>query len=143
VFCFLLPFTTMSCPAGQFTFSGLEMVTGTTVADQKLSGEPLAALALLCAVVGLLLCFVKRTDSAADLVAALLGAAGGVLLLLLQAKVENDALKEGNGLVHISFRFGFWLAILALAAGAFLSFMRWQERRVSAKAGLALQPPSA
>ena len=58
LFCFLLPFVTLSCPGASITFSGAQLVTGTTVEvpqmfgeaqQQKFDSEPLAVLAFLCA----------------------------------------------------------------------------------------------
>ena len=126
LFCFVLPFVTMSCPGGRFTFSGLQMVTGTTVQEHKMGAEPLAAVGLLCALAGLVLCLLKRDNL--DIAVGVAGASGGVALLLLKAKIEKDALENGSGMVQISFGPGFWLALLALVAGGALSYLQWQDR---------------
>lgn len=38
VLCFLLPFVTLSCPGGSFTFSGVQLATGTTIEEPGLFG---------------------------------------------------------------------------------------------------------
>lgn len=131
IFCFILPFVTMSCPGGQYTFSGLQLVTGTTVGDQKLPAEPLAGLALLCATVGLLLAFLKQREI--DLLALGASVGGAVLLVVLRAKLLNDALKQG-GVVQLTFDFGYWLAALAFAVATALCILQWQEDKARKRA---------
>lgn len=123
IFCFVLPFMTMSCPGGRFIFTGIQMVTGTTVQDEKLGAEPLAILALLCAIAGLALSFGTR-----DVATGVTGVAGAIALFLLKASVDSKTLEKGGGMVQVSFGFGFWLALLALVAGAALSYQIRQQR---------------
>lgn len=122
LFCFFLPFITLSCPGGQFTFSGTQLALGTTVKapdmfgqsgeEKKIPPEPLALLALLCLAAGvgaglLLSAGPSRWGS------LLLGVLAAVFLLLLRGKVGSDALKEGQGMFQVSFGIGYWLALLA------------------------------
>jgi hypothetical protein len=122
LFCFLLPFITLSCPGGQFTFSGTQLALGTTVEEpgmfgqegeeKKIPPEPLALLALLCIAVGVG-AGILMAAGPGRWVSLLLGALATVFLLLLRGKVASDALKEGQGMFQVSFEAGYWLALLA------------------------------
>ena len=122
LFCFFLPFVTLSCPGGRFTFSGTQLALGTTVKspdlfgnegeEKKIPAEPLALLALLCVAggigAGLLL-----TAGSGRWVNVLLAALAALFLFLLRGKVSGDALREGQGMFQVSFGIGYWLALLA------------------------------
>jgi len=43
---------------------------------------------------------------------AITGVAGSILLLLLKAKLDNEILKEGQGMVQLEYSMGFWLTFL-------------------------------
>jgi hypothetical protein len=125
LFCFLLPFVTLSCPGGQFTFSGRQIVTGTTVSEpqmfgpakeRKLDGEPLAFMALLCAFAGFGVGLGKIRQ--VRFVAAALGAAGIVSLLLLKHKIDSDVLRQTGGMMRVSYDAGYWLSFLAFVTAA-------------------------
>lgn len=127
LFCFLLPFVTLSCPAGQFTFSGLQIAKGTTIDEQvfgggeqrEVKGEPLALAALLCALIGAGLGFL--INRMARFVAVALGGLGAILLLILRSKIESDVLREGGGMFQVSYGVGFWLAFLGFIVAAGLN----------------------
>jgi hypothetical protein len=121
-FCFFLPFVTLSCPGGQFTLSGTQLATGTTLKapdmfgqkgqEQKIPPQPLALLALLCVAAGvgtglLLSAGPRRLGS------LLFGALAAICLLLLRGKLGSDALKEGQGMFEVTFGIGYWLALFA------------------------------
>ena len=125
-FCFLLPFVTFSCPGAQASYSGVQVMLGTTIEEptlfgepkkKRLDGEPLAQLAFLCALGGLVLAFLRAMKEGATgtLVAS---GAGTALLLALKSKIEGDVLSEGEGMIQVSFELGFWLALLAFLAAA-------------------------
>lgn len=79
--------------------------------------EPLALLALLCVaagvLVGILLPAGPRRWSG-----MLLGALAAVFLLLLRSKINNDAVKEGQGMFQVTFGIGYWLAVFASGLAA-------------------------
>jgi hypothetical protein len=72
--CFFLPFVSFSCQGMKVaSFSGIQLVTGTTIQQpqmfgpptaQKVGAEPLAVLAFLCGIAGLGLSFLKGKNSA-------------------------------------------------------------------------------
>jgi hypothetical protein len=129
VLCFFLPFVQISCTMQRsmgFPFSGVQMVTGTEIQTPDFGGGPgktekvppsgLAIAVLLCSLAALGLCFVAgRTGS---LCAAIAGALGFVLMLILKAGLDQDALKQGQGLLVIEYRIGFIAICFFLLAGA-------------------------
>jgi hypothetical protein len=159
LFCFLLPFVTLSCPGGEFTFSGTQLALGTTVKspdmfgqqgeEKKIPSEPLALLALLCVAAGIGAGLLLPAGSS-RWVNVLLGILAAVFLLLLRGKISGDALKEGQGMFQVSFGIGYWLALLAscltVAFNAALSKIL-PESRVEAvvepPAPLTSEPPYA
>jgi hypothetical protein len=128
LFCFLLPFVTLSCPAGRFTLSGLQVAKGTTINEpqmfggvkqREVKGEPLALAALLCALIGAGVGFMVSRK--ARFVAVGLGGLGAILLLFFRGKVEGDILREGGGMFQVSYGAGFWLAFLGFIVAAGLN----------------------
>jgi len=122
LFCFLLPFVTLSCPGGQFTFSGTQLALGTTLKasdmfgqrgqEEKIPPQPLVLLALLCVAAGVGAGFLLSAGPNRR-VSLLLGALASVFLLLLRGKLSNDVLKESKGMFEVTFGIGYWLALLA------------------------------
>ncbi len=142
LFCFVLPFITVSCPGASYTMSGAQLVTGTTLStptafgppkQQTVEGEPLAALAALCALAGLVLGLLPGARFRVP--GAVLAGLGAVLLLALRSKLVADAAREGQGMLQLSFDLGFWLALLGFVAAAVLT---WRTR--GSETG-ALAPP--
>lgn len=133
--CFLLPFASVSCPGAKMSFSGLQLVRGTTVQvpqamgpaeTRRLEPSPLAQAAAACAVIGLLLSLV--TGAATRIPFIGVGAAGAVLLFLLKSKLEGDAGRQGMGMgmgmAMLKFEAAFWLALLGFAGVAAISLFR-------------------
>jgi hypothetical protein len=121
LFCFFLPFTTVSCQQQQLTtFNGVELAGGKEVKTpsilgspsktEKIPGEPLAALAILSGLVGLGGSFIRIKRSA--IIPAGSAAAGFILLLMLKSKIDDTVVKEGAGLIVVSYGLGFWLAFI-------------------------------
>lgn len=119
--CFFLPFTHISCQGEKVaTFTGIQLVTGTTIEQtemfserkktEKIDPEPLAILVLCSAVAGLGFSFLKGKGS--TLASAIVGGAGLIFLLLLKAKIDNEVLKEGKGVLRVEYGTGFWMILL-------------------------------
>jgi len=49
---------------------------------------------------------------------AITGVAGSILFLLLKAKLDNDILRERQGMVQLEYSTGFWLTFLLLLFAA-------------------------
>lgn len=127
---FFLPFVDVSCQGQKMaTFTGIQLVTGTTIEqpsmfgerhqNQKVDPEPLAILAFASAIVGLGLSFLRGRKLA--IVPAIAGVAGLVLLLLLKSKIDNEAMREGGGVLRAEYEVGFWLTFLLFIAAAGLN----------------------
>jgi len=138
LFGFFLPFVSVTCQGTRVaSLTGIQLVTGTTVDQpslsrtrsepQKVSGEPLAVFALLCAIAGLGLSFLKSSKS--SLAPALVGLAGVILLLALKVKIDNDALREGEGMLQVEYGAGFWLALLSFLVGAGWNGFLFSQRK--------------
>jgi uncharacterized membrane protein AbrB (regulator of aidB expression) len=142
IICFFLPFINVSCQGQKVaTFTGIQLVTGTTIEQpsmfgeeeqaEKVEGEPLAILVLVSAVVGFCLSFLKNRKSA--IAPAITGVAGLILLLLLKSKLDNDILRQGQGMLQVECRVGFWLTLLlflfAVGLNAFVFLQRKKETK--------------
>ncbi len=134
--CFLLPWVTVSCEGKKVvTLSGIKLMTGMTIEEPKklragrgftypyaeqlkqysqqsnnTNREVLAILAFLVAIGGLGLSFLR--DRKGIWGPAVAGAVGAILLLILSAKLNNDILREGEGLFQLDYRIGFYLTLL-------------------------------
>lgn len=117
--CFLLPFVTVSCTGGQMSLSGLQLMAGTEIEGQRVSGEPLAGLAFLATLVGLGASFLKSKEGMIG--GAISGGAGALALLILQSKLTQDVLREGGGLAVVHYEAGYWLTVLTLGCGLVLN----------------------
>lgn len=142
-FCFLLPFMTVSCPGGHYTFSGLQLATGTTVAEAQMFGAPtqrnvdpdftaFGALALTLAAFAVGLKQTRRARRAS----AVCGALAVVLLLLLKGRADLQMTSQGHGLFTVTYGIGFWLAVLSLTAAAALAVAITTEERSPSPAAL-------
>jgi hypothetical protein len=156
--CFFLPFISISCSGQRIaTLTGVQLVTGADITveaeqfTQELEdafGTPSdpedapaseteetdpsvwAIIALAAAVIGTIAGFVTkgRTRAVASFAAAVLGLVG---LIGLRFDLQGDV-KEGEGLVVIDYRLGYWIAavlfvVLAIAHGTLLRAGRTPE----------------
>ena len=121
---------TVSCQQQQLvTLTGVQLVMGTTIEEpsifgsegkeEKVLGEPLAAFALVSTCIGLGTSFVRSKKKA--IIPAVAGALGSVLLLLSKAKIDNEVLKQGRGLLQVEYAIGFWLSFLLFLLAAALN----------------------
>jgi len=140
--CFFLPFVEMSCQGQKIlTLTGIQLATGTTIAQpaafgqaqtRRVSGEPSAVVALLSAIVGLGLSFLK--NGKAPIGPAIAGGLGLVTLLLLKSKMDGDILREGGGMIQVEYAVGFWTTfILYASALALNAFLLMQTKRKNEK----------
>lgn len=139
--CFFLPFVTVSCQNQKLaTLTGVQLATGTTIEqsslleqqnkEEKIPADPLASIVLVSACVGLGTSLLKSKKSA--IVPAITGAVGSGLLLMTKAKVDNEVLKQGRGLLQVEYGIGFWLSfLLFLSATALNAYIFFQDRKFS------------
>lgn len=118
--CFFLPWVNVSCQGQKvMSFSGIQLVTGTTIEEptmfgaeqkRKVKGETFAILTFLSAIGGLALSFIK--DKKGTIGTVVTGSIGIVFLLLLKSKLDNDILRETGGMVQLDYMAGFYLTLL-------------------------------
>jgi len=123
IICFFLPFMQASCGGEKImSITGVQLVTGMTFEQPimygenpetaKIDPEPLAIATLLCAIIGLLFSFIKKSKSA--ILPALSAGIGTITMLLLKTKIDNEAMREGGGMLEVEYLFGFWAILLLL-----------------------------
>ena len=127
--CFLLPWVNFSCQGYKVaSFTGLQLVTGTTIQQQdmfgetknyKIKSEPLAVAVLLVTIVGFVLSFLKSAKS--SLITSIVGVLAFVLLLLFKSKIDTDAVNQSQGMIQAEYAIGFWLALILFIAAAALN----------------------
>jgi len=130
---FLLPFADLSC-AGEHvvTLTGTNLALGTRpaypsdaaggVPDDASSRCGLATLAVACAVIGLILGI--RAGRGKYPRAGTLRRSRHFAALRAQLVLESQIREGGEGMIALTFRFGYWLTLLGLLAGAL--FNGWQ-----------------
>lgn len=128
--CFFLPFITVSCRQEEIaTLNGIDLAIGKTVRqpsifgnqskEEKIPADPLATIALISGVIGLGTSFLKAKKSAIAPAGA--GIVGFILLLMLKSKIDSEIVKQGQGLLLVSYGFGFWLAFIFFISATFLN----------------------
>jgi len=135
VLCFFFPFVSVSCNGLKLlTLTGAQLVTGTSVNQPEMFGQsktrevnsnPWAILAAVCAIGGVALSFAGLRTA---IVAAVSGGVGAVSLLVMKTGLDNDVLRNGNGLLQIDYEAGFFLALILLFAGAGLNVYFFLQR---------------
>jgi len=148
---YFLPFVTVSCQGQKVaSFTGTELVFGTTVQQpqmfgppeaHRIDGEPLAVLAFLGCLAGLGLGFAKSRNS--EIGTAVVAGITFIVLMLLRSKLEDQALRRSSGAFQVVYEFGFWLVVVFIAAAGVLSAVapwRTQEKNTTTEQNLSSQP---
>lgn len=135
--CFFLPWVNVSCQGQKvMTLSGIELVTGTTVSEPrmfgpprtiKVPGETLAALALVAVIIGGILSLFKGQIGVKG--PAVVGGLGTILLLLLKSKMDDDILKQSQGVLQISYEMGFYLTLVLFISAVALNVYSIMQSR--------------
>ncbi len=120
--CFFLPFVTFSCQGQTVaSFSGIQLATGTRIQqpqafgppkEHKVDAEPLATVALLSVLAALVLSFLRGKKWGVG--SAALAALGVILLVALKSKLDGDALRQGGGVIQVSYGAGYYLCLAFL-----------------------------
>lgn len=123
VVCFALPFAKISCQGQEVaTLTGIETLTGKTVQgpgdSQEIPRDAMAIAAFLAALAGAVLAFKGMRRFA-----GFAGVAGVVLLFVFKSRFAEKIASESQGAATVEFGIGFWLALIALAAGAMLGLL--------------------
>lgn len=129
---FFLPFVNVSCSGQKVaTLTGIQLVSGTAVQqpggftkaeNQEVHPEPMAIVAFVSGVFGLVIAFVRGKPSHVGSAAA--GFAGAIALLSLKSKLDNEAMKQAGGMLMVRYEVGFWLTLVffvtAMVVGTYL-----------------------
>ncbi len=145
---YLLPFATVSCQGQKVaSFTGTELVFGTTLQQpqmfgppkaQRIDSEPLAVLAFLSCLAAFGLGFAKSRNS--EIGTAAVAGVSFFILMLLKSKLEDQALRRSGGAFQVTYEFGFWLVVLSsVAAGVLSAIAPWRSQE---RALIAEQPSS-
>jgi hypothetical protein len=117
------------------SFSGVQLATGTAVEQpqmfgppqkQKVDPEPAAAIAALCAILGLGLRFVGPRSALGPAVS---GALGAVSLLFMKSRLDDQIFKQGHGMLQLNYESGFSLALVLLIAGTAWNAYLFAQRK--------------
>jgi hypothetical protein len=125
--CFLMPFMKISC-GGQSvaTVSGVQLATGfemsTGYDKQKVPADPKIIAVLALAGLGLISLIVFKKTKAAFVTAGGASVLAAALLVIFKITTDNDVLKQGEGLVQVSYGAGYWGALLINTALVILMF---------------------
>jgi hypothetical protein len=148
--CFFMPFVTVSC-AGEkvLTLSGQQLATGTSIEmaqafgpprAEKIDPDPFAAIAALCAVVGILLSLVGTRLAVAG---AVTGTAGAASLAFMASRMGGQIQKATEGMGSASEDTGFTVAlVLLVAAAAWNAYLLTQQKKLEVAPASAPGSPS-
>jgi hypothetical protein len=138
LFCFLLPFTTVSCnqrPVAKF--SGFQLAFGTTVRQPEMFGppkvhtlnpEPLAVIAFFCCALAFGLAFTKSRGG--EIAVAVSSVISFLSLLFFKSTFEDEVSRQTSGVLEVNYEFGFWLTLLCNMSGAALNALApWREKK--------------
>ncbi len=142
ILCFFLPFVNLSC-SGQkiMSLSGFQLITGSEVKADGMFGDlsnqgetkeknevdpqPLALFALLSAVAGLGLSFIRKKMIA--LINVVISALGFIFLILLKINLDGDVELSGQNVITLDYQLGYWLAVLLFVGSAVIQWFVFKE----------------
>lgn len=151
--CFFLPFVTVSCGGIKaFTLTGQQLATGTSLTQaqpfgppqlQKVDADPFAALAGLCAIVGIALSLVGRKLATASAVA---GGVGAVSLFIMRSRLDAEIQKQSQGVATVNYESGFTVVVIlfvvAAAWNVYLALRQKQLKDIEISTDLFPNDPS-
>jgi len=135
--CFLLPFVTVSCNQQKVaSFTGIQLVFGTTVQQpqmfgppkvQRVNGEPLAIVAFVSSAIALALSFAASRSG--EVGASMLSGISLVALLLLKSRLEDQIRQRSSGFLQANYELGFWVVVFAtVIAGVLYAIAPWRSK---------------
>lgn len=148
IFCFFLPFITVSCQNHDIVrLSGIQLVVGTEIKEpssissfdtktktekrQKINSDAKIVVAFLSAIFGLVLSIVyllKRV-STLPIMCGILASLGFLMLLFFKVSADNEILKQGQGILQLKYNIGFWLSLLLFLVNGIVNFYIYIESK--------------
>lgn len=134
--CFFLTFCNLTCGGQKIaSVTGINLITGTELKSPDMFGDEggdvkdidpniWAIIAFGCALLGLVAFLRKFKDE--DRIGTYAGIVGFVSLLILQFTIKNMINGQTEEIVEAEFQMGYWLALLAFAAAAYLCYQRFK-----------------
>jgi hypothetical protein len=127
LFCFFLPFTTISCARQPLvTMTGIQLAIGTSIQQPQAFGSPreraippdiMIILALIAGGAGLAFALAGHHHDA-----AFAGVVGAAILLVFKSLINNGIAREGGGMLQVEYGIGFWGAVLLYVAAALIVY---------------------
>ena len=119
IVCFLLPFVTVSCErVNPVTFTGLNLVFGTTIDGQSVPPDVLVVISFVCAIAGIFISM-KINPARREKLSALAAMVGALILIAFKIDVDGRLtlmpgvqIREGGVSVHVEWGLGFYLVLL-------------------------------
>lgn len=136
--CFFLPFMTVSCGGIEvFTLSGQQLATGTTLTQpqpfgppqtQRLDADPFAAIAGVCAILGIVLSLIGRKMASMSAIASGVGVTS---LFIMRSRLDAEIQKQSQGIASVNYESGFTAVVLLfLTAAAWNIYLILQRGRI-------------
>ena len=146
---FLLPFVNLSC-SGQtiMSLTGFQLITGTEYSEhdmfgqnmmgqtnnesvsekREVSSQPMALFALLAAVVGLAVSFIRK--KALAIVCVIASVLGTIFLILLKVNIDGDAQLQmsGQSIIKLEYQPAYWLSIVLFILSAVVFWLMFKEK---------------
>jgi len=135
---FFLPFVSFTCQSQKIvTLTGIQLVTGAEIKQsnmfgsknriEKINSEPYAVVAFLSGIFAFVFSFVRGKGS--SIISAIGAGVGFVFLLLLKFKLDNDALREGEGLIQVDYQIGYYMAFLFFILAILLNIFLFTQKQ--------------
>ncbi|MDY0081793.1 MAG: hypothetical protein RBR74_01290 [Ignavibacteriaceae bacterium] len=142
ILCFFLPFVNLTC-SGQkiMSLSGFQLITGTEInasgmlgdfseknvpSDKKeVDPQPLALFALISAIAGLGLSFVRKKMTA--LITVVISVIGFIFLILLKINLDGDVELSAQNVLSLDYQLGYWIAVLLFIGSAIVQWLVFKE----------------
>jgi hypothetical protein len=146
--CFFLPFMSLSCQGKDIvTMTGLQMATGVEIANpaatlggslgnaasaakpQKIAGSVPMGIAFVTAAAGLAATLLLKDRFQKSLVPGVASGIGAIILLFVKSGADSEVMKQGSGMIQVSYGIGFYLALLLFIANAGVNGYQFMEER--------------
>jgi len=130
IFCFILPFVSVSCGGSKITtVSGYGLAFGTKVdsgfgASERSSPDFNTLLIWSCAAAGFVFCFVSIKSQ--KLLKLALSIVGTILLIILMLRMTGDISKEGITFT-VNFEFGIYAVFLLFIAAIIINYIDFKN----------------
>lgn len=121
---FFLPWISVSCQNMEVgKASGFNLAFGKKINDQSIHDTKITFL-LIITVIALISISIIKDIKPIRIINALLGIIGFLLLLIFKVNLDSQVMKEGQGLIKVSYLFGYWLIFITYPMIAFLNLLK-------------------